>query len=154
MKTIISFIFILVLSNSPAFAQQKTPSKVPFTIDAVVPPGVQSGGSNYLASLSGEDLKNARYIFYTDSNSTVAHININGTDVRLTGGPNPEQIMAYTCKNYTVTLSVSKKTPIKSESNGDDISTLKIEGILTIYTAGGQAISKPITGKLRYAVKN
>lgn len=154
MKTILSFIIILALGNTLAFAQQKAASKPAFTIDEVIPPNAQSGSSNYLASLSGEDLKNGKFIFYTDSNSTVAHIRINGMDIRLTGGPNPEQIMAYTCKNYTVTLSVSKKTPVKSESNGDDLSTLKIEGILTIYSAGGQAVSNPITGKLRYAVKN
>ena len=124
MKAIFSIILVGSLLVSKVSAQNK-PSEgeaqgKSFSIMAVTPPANQTGATNYTLSLSDLDFKSQKYVFYTDSNATVAYININGNKIRLTGGANPEHIFTYVSKGYTVTLSVAKGTPGAILSNSDD----------------------------------
>jgi len=110
-------------------------------IGVVIPPSHQTGNSNYLLSLSEEDLKNNKYVFYTDSSATVSYLTINGSIIRLTGGLNPENIMAYVGKGYTVTLTTNKNTASVDGAN------MKITASLVIYNQSGQVLVKNVTGK-------
>jgi hypothetical protein len=140
MKILFSIILVGSLFISKASAQVGS-AKAP-SVDVVIPPSQQMGNTNYLLSLSDQDFKNQKYIFYTDSSATVAYIKIDGVGVRLTGGPNPENIMAYTCKGYTVTLNTNKKTPESATNNNCNY---KIQATLVIYRNSG-SMAKQVTG--------
>jgi hypothetical protein len=148
MKTIFS-LFLFGAFISPAVLAQNNLSKdvssePSFSVDAVNPPVGLSGKTNYMLSLSDKDFNNKVYVFYTDSNATVAHIRINGNDTRLTGGPNPENIMAYTCKGYTITLSENKK-PTSDVNITTGTNQQKMEATLVIYT-GTETVGKKVCG--------
>jgi hypothetical protein len=155
MKTIFSLFLFGALSITTVFAQVTAgPNGKLFSVDAVTPPAQQTGNSNYLISLSDEDFTNQKYVVYTDSNATVAYLRINGTLVKLTGGLNAEHIMAYTTKNYTLTISVTKKSPDAKASNPDDLRATKIEGMMNVSNSKGQAVVRKFSGRLTMAVKN
>ena len=157
MKAISSVILISLISSASLFAQTNTthplPPRLPFVLDSLTPMVPPGGNNNYIVSLTDEDFKNRKYVFYTDSNATVAFLRINGNDVTLTGGPNPEHIMAYTSKYFTATLSISKTTAAAKEGDADDKKMMKIEGHLCVYNSRGQMVAKDITGRLITAVK-
>jgi len=142
MKTIfsITFFYLLLLLSASA---QNAPAKTPFSITALTAPNRQVGKINYLLALSNEDFQNKQYVFYTDSNARIAHININGKDIRLTGGPNAEHIMAYVGEGYTVTLH---NCPIASKNTTDTKGNLTVVSTLVIYNNMGQAVVKKVTG--------
>jgi hypothetical protein len=157
----IFFIFLLcVLINVTAHAQKAATSsareaKPAFSVESVIPHGTAIGRTNYSVSFSGQDFKDRNYVFFTDSNATVAYIKVNGIMLRLTGGPNPEHIMTYTGGGYTVTLDVTKKISAGSlADDSDDKSNLKIEGTLAIYNHSGQVVGKKFTGIQTNIVKN
>ncbi len=129
------------------------PPRAPFVLDTVAPMAPPGGHSNYLVSLTEDDFKHDRFVFYTDSNATMAFLRINGNDLVLTGGPNPEHIMAYTSKYFTATLSVSKSTPVVNTGLSDDKKVMKIEGRLCVYNSKGQMVAKDVTGHLITLVK-
>ena len=127
-----TFFGLVIISTVSAQNNSAAPK---FLVGAVVPPTQEVGNSNCLLALSDQDFKNKKYVFYTDSNATVAYVNINGTNLRLTGGPNPENIMVYTCKGYTLTLK-------KSGSQGNSSNT----ATMVIYDKMGQAVINKVTG--------
>jgi len=141
MKAIFSIILFISLIISSASAQNSLVSP-PISLGVVIPPSHQTGNSNYILSLSDEDFKNNKYVFYTDSSATVAYLAINGSVVRLTGGSNPENIMAYVGNGYTITLSITKNTGAADEGN------LKITATLVIYNQPGQVLVKNATGSM------
>lgn len=127
--------------HSPIWAQNNS-EKAPFLIGEVEIPGQQAGRLNYLLSLSQQDFNNQIYVFYTDSNATVAYININGRKLRLTGGTNPEHIMAYAGYDYTVTINNARKD--MNSTNSKD--KWGISGTLVIYNKMGQAVVEDVQG--------
>lgn len=133
----IFFIIIFGALIVPAASAQTTAKNPPFQVGTVVAPDHQAGKKNYLLSLSPEDFSNKKYVFYTDSNATVAYINIGGNRLRLTGGPNAEHIMAYVGNGYTVTL---KNTPNPNEKGKN------MTGTLVIYDKMGQAVVENVAG--------
>jgi hypothetical protein len=141
MKTISFIIFLSVVIFSTVSGQSNS-EKPPFSVGTVTPPIHQTGKPNYLLSFSEQDFNNGKYIMYTDSNATVAYININGNILRLTGGPNPEHIMAYTCKGFTVTLSNPANASL---NNLDENGNLKVVASITIYNKMGQAVVEKVT---------
>jgi hypothetical protein len=154
MKSLFSTIlFGLVLTSTGSAQNSSGVAKLPFLIGVVAPPSQQTGNSNYLLSLSEKDYKSKIYVFYTDSNATVAHLTINGVNIRLIGGPNPEHIMAYVNNNYTVTLSPDKKVSQPS-TNSDDESNFEMSATLAIYNRKGQVVLKKVTGSQTNRVKN
>lgn len=144
MKTILFTFFFGSLLLSSVSAQNSAPkTKTPFSIATLTAPVRQTGKVNYLLALSQEDFQNKQYIFYTDSNAKVAHININGKDIRLTGGPNAEHIMAYVGEGYTVTLHNS---PVASENTTDKKGNLNVVTTLVVYNKMGRAVVEKVTG--------
>ncbi len=106
------------------------------------------GKLNYIFSGSAEDFKNNKYVFYTDSNATVAHLVVNGTPIRLTGGPNPEHIMAYTNKEYTVTLSINKPKTIgdADKNTVDNHENTEVDATIVVYDYTGHVLGAKVTG--------
>lgn len=149
MKTIFSTIlfslFIIFNASAQNSFTQNNSAKPVISIDAVAPPNQQSGNSNYLLSFSEEDYKNKKYVFYTDSNGSVAYLTINGNSLRLTGGQNPEHIMAYTGYGYTAILSNDKKGS-EDASDMDENGDWKISATLTVYSKTGQVLVKKVDG--------
>jgi len=145
MKIIFSIILFGGLITSTVFAQNDSP-KPAFSVDIVTPTNKQAGNMNYLLSLSDKDLKNQKYVFYTDSNATVAYVRINGDMVRLTGGSNPENIMAYTAKGYTVTLKLNQNTSNEILNNTEDHISVKKEATLVIYSNSGKSVVSNVIG--------
>jgi hypothetical protein len=148
---IILFGLVIISTTSAQNSSESVRSLV--TMDVVTPPSQQIGNSNYLVSLSEKDFNSKQYVFYTDSNATVAHLSINGISLRLTGGYNPENIMAYTGSGYTVTLSTDKRVA-QPATNSDDESNFKIAATLVIYDRSGQTIVKKVMGSQINRVKN
>ena len=142
MKTIF-FTFLLGSFTLLTATAQNTTAKEPFSVSAVTAPHKQAGKVNYLLALSAEDFQNKQYVFYTDSNARVAHITINGKDIRLTGGTNAEHIMAYVGGGYTVTLHNSTAT---SGNAMDKKGNLTSVTTLVIYNKMGQTIVRQVTG--------
>lgn len=142
MKTIFLIAVFVSILFIPASAQN-TPAKTPFSIAALTTPNRQIGKVNYLLALTNEDFQNKQYVFYTDSNARVAHININGKDIRLTGGPNDEHIMAYVGGGYTVTLHNST---VANRNMTDKKGNLTVVTTLVIYNKMGQAVVEKVTG--------
>ena len=137
MKTIFTTLILGILiipvvsaQNSPT---HKLDEKGNILVAIVTPPAKQTGSANFLLSLNEKELHNKTYEFYTDSNATVAHVNINGNEIRLTGGPNAEHIMTYSGKGYTFTISFDKKAN-QAMSNNPDGSMVEIETTLVVYT--------------------
>lgn len=122
---------------------QTTQAKEPFALAAVTTPHKLKGKVNYLLALSKEDFQNKQYVFYTDSNARVAHITINGKDIRLTGGPNAEHIMAYAGGGYTITLSNPGAVSGNTTDNKGNLTSVTT---LVIYNKMGQTIVKQVTG--------
>jgi hypothetical protein len=155
MKTFSALILFFSFAISMVSAQNNSPKKAePFTVDAVTPPNHQTGSTNYTLANSEQDYKNGKYVFCTDSNATVAYLTINGFTIRLAGGPNPENILAYTGKDYTVTLSISKTNSNKILDNADDYISVKVDATLVIYNGAGKVVGKKVTGEKINAVKN
>ena len=152
MKTFFSLLLFASISITTVSAQASTAQ--PFSTDVVTAPKQQTGSGNYLISLKDEDFKTKKYIAYTDSNARVAYIQVNGSPVRLTGGPNAEHIMAYTSKNYTLTISITKKLPMAKSEDSDDRTSTKIEGLINISDSKGRTIVTKFTGSVTTAVKN
>jgi len=149
MKIVFSLLLSSLLTVSVVSAQNEVSAKEPFSVDVVNPaPIAQKGNAGYLLSLTEQDFKNGNYVFYTDSNATIAHVRINGNDIRLTGGENGEHIMAYVCKDYTVTLSTNNADSHRELDNG------KMEGMLVIYNSMGQVVGKKVTGTVIKAPGN
>ncbi len=151
-STLLLFCSIAITTVS---AQNNSTKKAPpFTVDKVSPPNHQTGRTNYVLSNSEKDLKNRDFIFCTDSNSTVAYLTINGFTIRLAGGPNPENILAYNGSGYAVTFSITKTSSNTTINDKDDYTGVKVDGILSIYNSKGQVIGKKVTGVEINAVKN
>lgn len=146
MKSVL-FAFLFSAAMAPVVSAQNNSSgagaaKPAFSLDAVTTPARQAGNINYLFSLSEQDFNNQSYVFYTDSNATVAHIRIGGNDIRLTGGHNPENIMTYTGKGYTITLTINKQ----SNDNKGGRNSLKTKAMLVVYKSGGGVVGNKVTG--------
>jgi hypothetical protein len=158
MKPFFSIIVVGSLTLSVASAQNVSSehqnAEPAFSMEAVTPPGSYHGNINYQLASSAEDLNKQNFILYTDSNATVAYIKINRTAVRLTGGPNPENIMTYLGSGYTVTLRVTKKYSTIVKGNSDDEKTVKIDATLVIYDKSGKAVGEKATGCQITPVKN
>lgn len=140
MKIILSIILFCSFLIRGASAQDGS-AKPAFSVNAVTPPARQSGNLNYLLSLSEQNFKNNQYVFYTDSNATVAYINVDGKILRLTGGTNPEHIMAYFGNGYTVTLGTGKNMDVNNTGS------LKIAATLAIYNRTGNVVVEKVTGE-------
>jgi hypothetical protein len=157
MKTIFSFLLVGSLLIHTASAQkaveQNQQAKPPFSVGEVTPLFTPVGNINFLFSLSAQDYKNQKYVFYTDSTATVAYINIDGNTIRLSGGSNAEGIMTYISKNYTVTLSMHN-IAAKAKYANDDHSQTTLDGTLAIYNSAGKVVGKKVTGIKIKAVKN
>ena len=157
MKTIISILLGCLITTATIFAQSQNSGSVqgsqPFSIESFASTNTQVGNTNYQYSFSEKDLKNSLVVFYTDSNATVAYIKINGFTYKLSGGPNPEHILAYNGSGFTVTLSFSNNTTRSILLNSDDRMGVKSEGTLAVYNNKGQVIGKAVTGMQVNAVK-
>jgi hypothetical protein len=143
MKSILFSLFFSSLISLTASAQNTPAKKEAFSIAAVTVPHKQTGKVNYQLALSPEDFQNKQYIFYTDSNARVAHITINGKDIRLTGGPNAEHIMAYSGEDYTVTLHNETATDGNALDNKGNLTAVTT---LVIYDKMGRAVVRKVTG--------
>ncbi len=131
--------FLIAISISQVVSAQHNPTqngtaKPSFSVDKIVPPSQLSGNNNYLLSLNKKDFSTRSYVFYTDSNATIAHISINGTSLRLTGGLNAENSMSYNCKDYTVTLNDINKSASQGGNTDGNPNRVEIATSLIIYT--------------------
>lgn len=158
MKTIFSIILFSLLAISPVMSQSSSvnldKTVRPISVETFTSSNSQVGNTNYRFSLSDEDFAKRQFVFYTDSNATVAYLKLNGFEIKMNGGPNPEHIWAYTCKGFTVTLSIDNTGAKTAESNEDDHISVKATGTLVVYNNKGQVIGNKVTGVKVTAVKN
>ncbi len=157
MKTLFSTILVIFLATAAVSAQNNNvktkQGKQPISVETFTLAPVQTGNTNFQYSLTENDFNNKQFVFYTDSNATVAYMKIDGFTRRFTGGANPEHIMTYTGGGYTITLSFNNNATRKIILNEDDRMGVKSDGSLAIYNNKGQVVGEKVTGMQVNAVK-